>query len=502
MATRTRTNNTHSAARSYSRIDNTRLLLAVIVVTIGFAFLLGLSANGSPERQALALEEAAAVMPWKIASRVTGYVVFGVVAKVGAAVMAGYVVFYVIAIGRNWLDLRSRQIHARDGLFPVIELQPGALYDPNRDNAGAHPLITIAALGVQKQAATKADKILIRQTERSITPTADAPALTADPVNLPDLVRLADVARNPTLDALALGVSERGAITASLHDLMHVLAVGASGFGKSAFLRALIWQLAQVREPVDVIAIDINGSEFNPLRDWARLLYPVARDTDTAIATLGAVKSEIARRKMLYEAIPTAYDLPSYNRLAGVALAPVVILADEATNLLNQTGLGDPLREVTQTARQYGVYLLLAGQSANSQVINTQTRDNFSTRLCFHTSPSSRRVVLGESVDDVTTKGRAWVQRPGEPLQQMQVPYVTREELARVLERGKPARVLDVMPTTPAGEAIDDKEQRIIELLNEDLPDSKIASMVYGYNNARTVEKVKELRRRRQNDVF
>jgi len=484
--------------RRVTRIDSTRIILALIAVGLGMAFVLGLAAGGlTPERQALALEEAAAVQPWKIASRVTGYALWGIGAKVGAVVMAGYVVFYVIAIGRNWLDLRARQVHAKDGLYPVIEIQRGVLYDPNRDNAGAHPLITMSALSVQKTAAMRAEKILVRQTDRPAIRQDDALALEAPTVNLPDLVRLADVARNPSLDALTLGVSEKGAITASLHDLMHVLAVGASGFGKSAFLRALIWQLAQVREPLDVVAIDINGSEFNPIREWARLLYPVARETDTAIATLQAVKGEIDRRKALYEAIPEAYDLPSYNRLAGATLAPIVILADEATNLLNQAGLGDPLREVTQTARQYGVYLLLAGQSANSQVISTQTRDNFSTRLCFHTSPTSRRVVLGGSVDDVTKPGRAWALLTGAALQQIQVPFVTREELARVLTMGKPKHVIDVEAVKPVS-ADDETAERVLELKDAGLSDTAIAREVFKYGNPHYISKVREILQQQQ----
>ena len=298
--------------RQRRRADPTQALIVVILLSVGFAFILGLSAGGTPEERALALEEQRAVSQWRIASRVTGYVVFGVLAKVGLVVMAGYVVFYVIAIGRNWLDLHARQVHARDGLFPVIEIQRGVLYDPNRDNAGAHPLITAAALSVQKTAALKADKILVRQTERpAIRQDALTPPLEEKAVNLPDLVRLVDLVRHPTLEALALGVGVDGLITASLHDLMHVLAVGASGFGKSAFLRALMWQLAQAREPVAVVGIDCFGSELNAVTDWDKLLYPVARDLPTAAATLQAVTAEIAQRKALYADAPQAYDLPS-----------------------------------------------------------------------------------------------------------------------------------------------------------------------------------------------
>lgn len=490
--------NSTSQSSSRARVDPTQIILVMILCSIGFAFILGLSISSNPERQALALEEQRAVQPWKIASRVTGYVVFGVVSKVGLAVIAGYVIFYLIAILRNWLDLRARQIHARDGLFPVVEVQKGVLYDPNRDNAGAHPLITVAALGVQRQAATKAERIIIKQSQSDLG-AGSLQALEQQPEdNLPSMISLPDVVGRCSLEALALGVGERGPVKASLNELMHILAVGASGFGKSAFIRALIWQMAQAPEPCDVIAIDISGSEFNTLQGWSRLLYPVARDARTAAATLRAVRAEIETRKGLYEAHPTAYDLASYNRQAQEPLSPMVILTDEATNMLNQAGLGEPLREVTQTARQYGVYLLLAGQSAKATVIDTQTRDNFSTRLCFHTSPASRRVVLGESVQDISERGRAWLQMPGSQIQQIQVPYVSRDELAKVLEpagtpRQMPKRLLEAEPREE-----DAISQKVRSLHAQGLSDTAIARTVFRYGNPHYISKVREILQQQQ----
>lgn len=496
-----RSKQTNSTRQRSARVDNTRIILALVLVSLGFAFILGLSAGGlTPERQALAYQEHAAVLPWRIASRVTGYVFGGIVFKVTVYILGSFGVYYILRVGLNWVDLRSRQVHARDGLYPVIEIQRGVLYDPNRDNAGAHPLITAAALSVQKQAATRADKILVRQIDRPALKQADLPALEDDAVNLPSLVRLADIARNPTLDALALGVSERGTVTASLHDLMHVLAVGASGFGKSAFLRALIWQLAQVPEPVSVVGIDCFGSELNVIAQWERLLYPVARDIPTATATLQAVTAEIAQRKALYARLPAAYDLPSYNALADERLAPIVVLCDEGTAMLNEAGIADPLRQVVQTARQFGVYALLAGQNVNHRVMPTQTRDNFSTRLCFHTSKASRHVVLGETPDDVTVKGRAWVMRPGEMLQQMQCPFVTREEVGRVLTMGRSRRVLDLESVMAVESDANDTAARVVALKADGLSDTAIAREVFKYGNPHYIGKVREILQQQQQE--
>lgn len=486
-----RTTTTNSTARR--RADTTQMLLAMIVISVGLAFVMGMTIGGSPEERALRLEEEQAVMEWKIASRVTGYAVFGIGAKVALFVIGGYVVFYLSAILRNFLDLRARQVYARDGIFPVIEVQQGVLYDPNRDNAGAHPLITIAALDVQKTAAMKAEKILVRQTDRRMREMeALMPQLEALPASstLPELIRLADVSPRPTLAELALGMGTNGLITASLHDLMHVLAVGASGFGKSAFLRALIWQLAQAQEPVSIVGIDCFGSELNTITAWDKLLFPVATDLPSAAATLQAVTAEIGKRKALYAEYPAAYDLQSYNRLAGAPIAPIVMLVDEGTAMLNEPGIADPLRQVVQTARQFGVYALLAGQNVNHRVMPTQTRDNFSTRLCFHTSAASRHVVLGETPNDVTVKGRAWMQRPGEMLQQVQCPFVTRDEVQRVITVGKPKRILDLEAIQPDTQG-DDVARRIQALHADGISLNGIQREIFGYTGGQAYSAVK-----------
>lgn len=319
-----------------------KVTAGLIVIGLTFAFILGMAISyQSPEQAALTLEKQRALMPFEIASKATGLIVFGIASKVGIAILTGYGLYYVIRIGVNYLDLRSRQVKPVNGLFPVIQLSKTAYYDPNRDNPGANPIIALGAMAIQKQAAIQADKIVLRQTDKPALPVAESlPAITQDnSVNLPELVKLTDIAHNITLDNLTLGISENGVITTSLHNMMHTLTIGASGFGKSAFLRALIWQLAQVKENVGIIAIDVNGSEFNTIREWSKLLYPVARDTQTAIATLQAVSKELEYRKGLYEQYPNAYDIVSFNTMSQNKLAPIVVLTDEGTNLLNQEGI-------------------------------------------------------------------------------------------------------------------------------------------------------------------
>ena len=172
------------------------------------------------------------------------------------------------------------------------------------------------------------------------------------------------VDRQPSIEDLVVGVylteTGQGVLSASLHDLMHVLAIGASGWGKSSWLRSLLWQLALAGEPVEVVAVDVSGSEFNVLYGWGRLRYPVAREPDEAAALLVEVSQEVTKRKGLYEAYPMASNLPEYNGLAAAPLLPWVILVDEGSELDRES-----LALVSELARErdYDVWLTRVDES-------------------------------------------------------------------------------------------------------------------------------------------
>lgn len=328
---------------------------------------------------------------------------------------------------------------------------------------------------------------------RDVTPTSEeySPPW-PDQVNLLDLFRT----RAPSLNTLAIGVTVRengqqDVVGASLHELMHVLNVGASGWGKSTWLRAFVWQLAMAQEPVNVVAIDVSGSEFNLLRHWEKLLYPVARTTQDAVAVLNEVSGELVRRRELFEAVPLASSLTEYNRLTGQSLPPLVVLADEGAALLNEGKTGEYLRDAIQTARQYGIYCLLATVAATHRTIDTGIRDQFSTRICFRTSPSSSGVVLDDRrAGELSTKGRAWVQLTGRELVQIQGPWVSRNDLIRALQPGGPVKG---MPTTADQREANDQAATIRKLAADGLNPTKIAEQVFGYANGRTVDQVNKV---------
>lgn len=329
-----------------------------------------------------------------------------------------------------------------------------------------------------------------------------------DAVRWPDVVRLVDLfgSRPVTINDLVVGVTvtesgEQQVVSASLHRLMHVLSVGAPGWGKSVWLRSFLWQLAQCREAVEVVAIDPFGSEFNVLRGWGRLRWPVARTVDDAATVLEGVRREVERRRDLYEDVPMATNLVEYNRLSeGDELVPVVVVFDEGTATLNAGAVGRPLRDVVQTARQYGVYVLLAGQSAKARVVDTQTRDQFSTRMCFRTSPGSSRVVLDDgAAAGLTVAGRAMCQLTGQELVELQGPWIGRDDFVAALRNGGPRLPMpDVgMERRPPG--LDDGVvDGIVAMFEAGDSMTSIAGQMFGHSNGFYIGKVREVLRQRQ----
>jgi hypothetical protein len=335
------------------------------------------------------------------------------------------------------------------------------------------------------------ERLMLAQRARTYHADQDDGAEIEEPVQWPESVSLLDCFRDgsPSLHNLLIGRTYTADgyedVCASLEDMMHTLEVGASGWGKSVWMRSLLWQLAMCPEPVRVVAIDINGSEFNVLRNWSKLLYPVARTTEDAIIALGEVSREVGHRADLYSKT-TATSLSEYNR-GREYLDPWVIPIDEGTNLLNQKGIGEPLRKVVQTGRQYGIYVLLAGQSAGYNVVQTQVRDNFSTRICFRTSPTSSRVVLDDPrAFNLRSKGRAWVMRPGQELVEIQGPYIDRDSFVNALGGDGPKYQMPIVNLTT-------KEQQVLDLHDEGKSDTGIAREVYGHGTTFYIDKVREI---------
>lgn len=476
------------------------------IITVILAFAIGKATIRNPEREAMVLERHSmiverqrAVLPYKILSEITGLVVFGIALKVGAFVLGGYGLYYILRLFLNWLDLRGRQVHAQAGVFPLIRLDSGTLYDANRA-VGDDPFITLAALNVQRTSAIRADKITIKQAAQ-LPQLPQAGALPA-PVQWPTRIPLRGLLDGPSsLNNLVLGVTlgEQGqseVVRGAMAELVHIAVGGSSGWGKSVFLQMLTYQLCMAIEKLDLCMIDLEGVTLNSFANSDRLLYPIADNEQDAVGVLQALNNEMSIRKELFNQHPGIDRLDKYNAVTSEPLRPIIAVIDEVTALLSDKRVEEHLRDLTLRSRKYGLWLIMAGQSWKASNLDSTIKNQLSTRVQFKSLNSAQsRVLLGKGdAKDISHVGRAYAILPGRSMIEMQAPFVNSDMIiSAVSGNGAQQKIPAAIPQQ------DTQEERIFDLLsNGDLTDSKIAREVFGYSNGRTVEQVQNVRRRRQ----
>jgi hypothetical protein len=299
------------------------------------------------------------------------------------------------------------------------------------------------------------------QNGQSMHPLIEAPAPWPDRVNLADL--LAD--GQGDLNNIILGVTpDRGRLaplTAPLEKMVHVAVGGASGWGKSEFLRAFCFQVATAPQLAELALIDLEAATFSPFARSGKLRYPIADDERDILAILADLVDEMNRRKELYRPWPEADKLSIYNRLGDEPLPVIALLIDEATAIFGENkDIEQAARTLALRGRKYGLYVVAGGQSWKASDFDSSIRGQFSTTIHFHAKDkTSSRVLLGDpAAADLDRIGGAFVVLPGRPMVEIQSPAISLMHTTRALQVGNQAGP-PTMPALPDPEPTLEDEQ-------------------------------------------
>lgn len=323
---------------------------------------------------------------------------------------------------------------------------------------------------------------------------------TVTPASWPERVNLMELLPDGVgdLDNIVLGVTAANgalhSLAAPLEKMVHVAVGGASGWGKSEFLRAFAFQLATAPQPVQIALIDLEAATFSPFTRSDRLRYPIADTEHDILAILADLQAEIERRKELYAGYPTVDKLSAFNRQAADQLPVIVLLIDEATILLSENReIERSLKTHILRARKYGIYTVAGGQSWKSSDFDTTIRGQFSTTIHFQAKDkSSSRVLLGDSAAaDIDRIGRAYAIVPGHKMIQIQAPALSLMAVTRSL----PAAAVVSPPIMPAAPppTLTRIEQQIWALHTRGQSDSAIARQVFNHDGGNQLAAVREI---------
>jgi energy-coupling factor transporter ATP-binding protein EcfA2 len=220
-------------------------------------------------------------------------------------------------------------------------------------------------------------------------------------------------------DQFLIGVDANGAcIRLPPKELGHMLVVGATGSGKSTFLRLLAHQA--IAQDFRLALADLDGRTFPMLAEHPALFYPLANTADDVHRLIEQLNALLEERRRLFSQAPGFPEtLDDYNAASAVPLPRVLVVLDEISATV--TALGGPrsgfarnLATLGWRARKFGVTLVLAGQDFRKDVVGAIKESLVGPILAFRlaTAEAARNVGLPQAIQ-ITQPGRAITDRWG-----------------------------------------------------------------------------------------
>jgi S-DNA-T family DNA segregation ATPase FtsK/SpoIIIE len=272
--------------------------------------------------------------------------------------------------------------------------------------------------------------------------------------------------RHPLLVVLGADTAGRP-VLANLGKMPHLLVAGATGSGKSEFLRALLSTLLSQATPTQLRLLLIDPKRVE-LIAWAgvpHLVAPIVAQPRAAVAALQWATREVDRRYALLEAAGVSH-IDDYNAAADKPLPYLVVVVDELADLMMVAGeeVEEAVERLAQLARAAGAHLVLATQRPSVDIVTGRIKTNMTARLAFATvaQVDSRVILDAGGAEKLLGAGDGLYLGPGQAApQRIQGPRASAEHVRQVVaaakEHGPAAQVR--LENTPRPAAAGDDEQ-------------------------------------------
>ncbi len=233
---------------------------------------------------------------------------------------------------------------------------------------------------------------------------------------LPTLIPFDDVSDQLDVEPFSFLIGEgiSGFMTSSLLKVNHLLVAGATGGGKSFFVKQLLIGLLQSSEHIQLYLLDLKrGVEMKVFEKLDNV--SIAKDVVSAIETMTIVVQEMERRfEYLEEKGFTEIDCERDG------LDRIVVLVDEASELFTVVKTSKTVKAAAESARELadkiaklgrvaGIHLILATQKVVKETIDTRVQININARMIFRVNTTAGSMtVLGNKLaaDLPEIKGR------------------------------------------------------------------------------------------------
>lgn len=228
----------------------------------------------------------------------------------------------------------------------------------------------------------------------------------------------------------------------------HLLVGGTTGAGKSVLINAIITSLIYNCSPDEVrfILIDPKRVELAVYAGIPHLYGPIVNEPSRAVSALQTLEREMDNRYRRFEEYGTR-NIAGYNeklikRDPNAKKMPFIILIiDELADLMMtvQDDVEYYLQRMSQLARAAGIHIIVATQRPVKKFISPSIKALLPTRIAFAVaSTADSMTILDEKgAEALLGRGDMLFSRSDEPTQRLVSPFVSDEEVERVVKHLK-----------------------------------------------------------------
>lgn len=226
------------------------------------------------------------------------------------------------------------------------------------------------------------------------------------------------------------------AVIENLAEFPHLLLAGSTNSGKSVGLQALITTIAYTQSPsqVNFILIDVGATDLLAFEGLPHLSCPVICDRAAVVYALNALVAEMERRIELERRVYFHAE-PIPRLILVIDEFPALFMGlDKAESQV----LAANISSLLQRGRHAKIHVVLAAQNptfANMRV----DLGNITARAAFKCAKKNfSETILGEGgAENLSGNGELLLKTPSHDPERMQGVYVTRAELADLVEKIK-----------------------------------------------------------------
>lgn len=240
---------------------------------------------------------------------------------------------------------------------------------------------------------------------------------------------------------LYLGINTDNKKTAiDLAKAPHMLIAGETGSGKSVCLASIITSLIYKKtdEELELMLID-KKNELSIFNELPHLIDNSLNNDDDIISSLRNLEGELRERNNKITN-KRARNIQEYNKKARNKLPYIVLIIDELQDLLSRDIKKEAERIINTIAslgRSAGIHIIAATQRPSAKVLTGELKANLPTKIALSVANNtdSRVIIDHKGAEDLIGNGDALLKRKESvKLEHIQVPYVTTEEIERIMD--------------------------------------------------------------------